>query len=404
MKTKRIKSKKEQMIFIFDILLLLLCIFRCRSSLKGAFEIINAFKAFDYNIFIIILLVVFEALLLFFLLIYKNMFIIALYLAYRIPRKRVLKKNSKYEVIDNIEYYRERFIDITPSEISLITDLEIETKKDFAATVLDLYNRGYIDFKDTDLIVIEKDTSSLKESSKFCLDIIKNKTYSGYNVSTWKDLCISDAINDNLIVENGNKNLGSFNSLSIFSRWILVLVLSIFIGACYAITPIFHKTINDYNRYSETTENLTENDIVELIKTDNEFHDFTYWMYVESIPIMVLGTFIFISIIALISMPIYLKARKVTYKLVDSKDRFSRTRESKVLVEQIAGMKNFIHDFSNLSNKEKENVKLWNEFLIYAVVLEENDSIINDIFKYKNADIKVVDVINKEIDVILQEN
>ena len=50
-------------------------------------------------------------------------------------------------------------------------------------------------------------------------------------------------------------------------------------------------------------------------------------------------------------------------------------------MEQFFGIKNFIHDFSLLSEKEKEEVMLWNEFLIYAIVLEENSIIVNEISK-----------------------
>lgn len=61
-----------------------------------------------------------------------------------------------------------------------------------------------------------------------------------------------------------------------------------------------------------------------------------------------------------------------------------RTEEGELLTAQISGMKNFIHDFSNLSEAEKEQIILWDDFLIYAVVLEENERIIEDIFRMKN--------------------
>ena len=59
----------------------------------------------------------------------------------------------------------------------------------------------------------------------------------------------------------------------------------------------------------------------------------------------------------------------------------SEQENGKILMEQVFGIKNFIHDFSLLSEKEKEEVMLWNEFLIYAIVLEENSIIINEISK-----------------------
>lgn len=61
-----------------------------------------------------------------------------------------------------------------------------------------------------------------------------------------------------------------------------------------------------------------------------------------------------------------------------------RTEAGELLTAQISGLKNFIHDFSNLSEAEKEHLILWDDFLIYAVVLEENERIIEDIFKMKN--------------------
>ena len=51
------------------------------------------------------------------------------------------------------------------------------------------------------------------------------------------------------------------------------------------------------------------------------------------------------------------------------------------MVEQIAGIKNYIHDFGLLSEKDKEYVVLWNDFLIYVVLLEENESVYTGITK-----------------------
>jgi hypothetical protein len=47
-------------------------------------------------------------------------------------------------------------------------------------------------------------------------------------------------------------------------------------------------------------------------------------------------------------------------------------------------MQRYIHEFSLLSDMEKEQVKLWEEFLVYAIVLEENEEIVSNIFSYKN--------------------
>ena len=64
--------------------------------------------------------------------------------------------------------------------------------------------------------------------------------------------------------------------------------------------------------------------------------------------------------------------------------RLKRTQAGEILTAQIWGLKNFIRDFSNLAESEKEQLVLWDDFLIYAVVLEENERIIDDIFRLRN--------------------
>ena len=136
-----------------------------------------------------------------------------------------------------------------------------------------------------------------------------------------------------------------------------------------------------------------------MIKEDKDFRKLTYDLYVGSIPVCLVGTFAVIALFALFSMPFYLRARRITYHFVDANDKFERTSEGKELVEQIVGMKNFIHDFSNLSEEQKESVVLWNDFLVYAVLLEENDNIIKDIFKYKKVDTEVLKLVDNNIEI-----
>lgn len=63
---------------------------------------------------------------------------------------------------------------------------------------------------------------------------------------------------------------------------------------------------------------------------------------------------------------------------------WTRTDAGNEMAECIYGMKNFIHDFSNLSEEHKEQVVLWDDYLVYAVVLEENQQIVKEIMKRRN--------------------
>ena len=66
-----------------------------------------------------------------------------------------------------------------------------------------------------------------------------------------------------------------------------------------------------------------------------------------------------------------------------TKQRYRRTQSGNEMAEYVYGMKNFIRDYSNLSEADKSQLALWDDYLIYAVVLEENEQIVADIRKMR---------------------
>ena len=400
MKTKRIKTKKEKLLLILDIVVATICIIRCLPFYSFFSEGFQAFKAIGGSKLISLLLFFYLIWLFILYIIVKNFIILAIYLAYRIPRKRILKHNTKYEVIENIEYFRERFDGITPSEISLLTDLEIETKKDLAASILNLYNKKLISFNNKKEIVINKDASidNLKESDKLLYSYLLNNNLNILSIKEWKKVSTNEAISDGYIVEKRKKHGFFSGAILTIVKWIGVLFLSAIIGGCYLVTPVGQKLMDNMDKYEVITKDIEDQQvIIDMIKNDKEFKQLTYDIYVESIPVAIVGTFAVVALFALFSMPFYLRARAITYYFVDANDKYDRTSEGKVLVEQIVGMKNFIHDFSNLSQSEKEEVVLWNDFIIYAILLEENEKIINEILKIKKMDVNILDNVNKQV-------
>ena len=331
----------------------------------------------------------------------KNFIIIAIYLAYRIPKKRIIKHNTKYEVIENIDYFRERFTGITPPEISLLTDLEIETKKDLAASILNLYNKKVISFDSKNKMVVSKDvnTEHLKESDSYLYSLLLNNNLNIVSVKKWKEISTKEAIEDGYIKEkNREKRYGFSDSLLTIFRWVGIMFLAGIIGGGYLVTPPGQKLMKNMEEYETITKDIKDQDvIVDMIKEDKDFRKLTYDLYVGSIPVCLVGTFAVVAIFALFSMPFYLRARKITYFFVDANDKYDRTPEGKILVEQIVGMKNFIHDFSNLSQSEKEEVVLWNDFIIYAILLEENEKIIHEILKIKKMDVNILNNVNTQV-------
>ena len=402
MKTKRIKTKKEKLILLLDIAVIIVCILRSLGNYKFFAEGFGMVKEFSGSNPFMSCLLIFYMIWLFILYIaIKNFIIIAIYLAYRIPKKRIIKHNTKYEVIENIDYFRERFTGITPPEISLLTDLEIETKKDLAASILNHYNKKVVSFDSKNKMVVNKDvnTEHLKESDSYLYSLLLNNNLNIVSVKKWKEISTKEAIEDGYIKEkNREKRYGFSDSLLTIFRWVGIMFLAGIIGGGYLVTPPGQKLMKNMEEYETITKDIKDQDvIVDMIKEDKDFRKLTYDLYVGSIPVCLVGTFAVVAIFALFSMPFYLRARKITYFFVDANDKYDRTPEGKILVEQIVGMKNFIHDFSNLSQSEKEEVVLWNDFIIYAILLEENEKIIHEILKIKKMDVNILDNVNTQV-------
>ena len=71
------------------------------------------------------------------------LFYLALYLGIRYPIKKLEKKNLTYNANKDILYYRDILKDLTPFEISILANLNIEEKKDIVATILWYQQKNY---------------------------------------------------------------------------------------------------------------------------------------------------------------------------------------------------------------------------------------------------------------------
>ena len=401
MKFKRFKTKKGRLLLLLDIAVIVICLLRCLKQKDFFIEGFYVVKEFNGNPLMVGLLFFYMIWLFFLYILVKNFIILAIYLAYRIPKGRILKQNTKYEVKENLDYYREKFNNITPAEISLLMDLEIETKKDLSASILNLYNKKLLKFDSKGKMVLSSkdDISDLRKSDEELYSLLLNNNLNAFSIKKWKEISENEAIEDGFIIDkNRSKTYGFSNSLMTIIKWMAVMFAAGIIGGAYLVTPPGQNLMKNMDEYEQITKDIEDQDvIINMIKNDKEFKNLTYDLYVGSIPVCLVGTFAVVALFALFSMPIYLRVRMLTYHFVDANDKYKRTSEGMSLVEHIAGMKNFIHDFSNLSQSQKEEVVLWNDFIIYAMILEENDKIIDEVFKIKKIDVEVLDNVNKHI-------
>ena len=393
-KTKKIKSKKEKNLIKLDIVFILCCfiyVFKDNGIYiwKELTEYLNVFNGDALDCIIIILAILWEYTITFFS---KCFIFIAIYLAFRLTKMKIIKENNKYEVIDNIKYYRERFNNITPAEISLIVDLEIESKKDIMATILQLSQKDMLEFDDKKIIIKnEYNVEDLRLSERQIIEMIRNKDFNQENIKLWKKYCIEEAKEDGYIKEKSQSSrkidFSKNNKLTVGAFYVIFITIILMIF--YMFTS---PSLNMYERLYKFEQYEQKNSIseIEILNKNPEMKKIFVEILVGGAPFMIGATMIIISFFIILGTPIYRWMKRKIYKVIEKGGMYERTKEGKILVEQIIGIKNYIHDFSLLSEKEKEDISLWEDFLIYAVVLEENKYIIDDICNYKNIRFNII--------------
>ena len=86
-------------------------------------------------------------------------------------------------------------------------------------------------------------------------------------------------------------------------------------------------------------------------------------------------------IIVMIYLPIKIISW-IVYVVHVSHNPGVRTKKGEEINLRLEGLKNFLKDFSTLDQKTQEQLVLWDEYLIYSVLFEQNEKIVSEYMKY----------------------
>ena len=280
-------------------------------------------------------------------------------------------KNKKYTSRQKVIYYRDKLNGISPTTISLMQNIKIEEEKDLIATLLKLQLMGNIVISGNEIIITSDDTSKLLASEEILFEELKTGKLRRSYIEDWKQQAVVEAKAQGYLKEKKS-------SKSIIRKKIVLIVL-------FVLSILYFMTYANPVMYSieeVLALNIPENMSLFDIPTHENSEIF--------IDVLSQITSIFMSIIGIFGCPILYFIFHVMYKF--QKDELKRTYKGEALTDEILGMKKFLHDFSMLDEADKEAIGLWDEFLIYAVVLGENEKVVDEILDIKN--IKISDMKN----------
>lgn len=268
-----------------------------------------------------------------------NYLILGLIFLVKRATKKVEKENmSEIDFKEYEGYYREILNEYSPAEIEYVDNLKCDEITTIIATLLKLQLLGKIKVNENNIEIIDSNTESLRKTEKYILESIKDGIVkincSGYIESYAQD----EGEKDGLIqkFKFSNKDLIKKKKQKII---VIGVFFILFVLLCNNV-----ELINDI-----------ENTAIRTLLAIGEILIPAYIMFAYPIS-------------------------RFIYGLIKGSS-YIRTDKGKQINEKIEGLKNYIIQYSSLESKEKEELILWEDYLIYSVIFKLNTKIIEDMSK-----------------------
>ncbi len=278
--------------------------------------------------------------------------------------RKTITQNATFNVTEDIDYYREKLSGLSPATISMLMDLEIEPDKDITASLLRFTLLGILS-PDGEVQSTPGPRPSLTESDRLLLRAAQRGSMTIKEKLEWKSKAEDECVNGEYFERRTQMEITKSKGNGYLIAFLRFALMSIIVQL---LIHVFHfdDAFNFFTAMAEEGAAISSAD-----------------------PILLIKTFILINVLlASIIWPYSTQFRSLA--IHDNTKSFKRTFSGHAAAEKIAGMKNFLHDFSNLSEADKNQLILWDDFLVYAVVLEENSQIVQELLHRKNLSLKLL--------------
>lgn len=233
-------------------------------------------------------------------------------------------------------YYRNIIDDYSPSVLSYIDDFRLVYPKDIVATLLNLKRKKKIDNFNLDI----KNTNNIKCDDYKNVDdyILKNYNNNTLNLcfDEVRDIVIKESISLGLIKES--KTIKEENKKKL--KKINFIYFAIFI--LFIITTIFGNLI------------FNSSDI-----------------FIIYIFVCLLFLILFFPLIIVF----------YTFPIIKNLNIYVRTEKGEEVHKKLEGLKNYLKEFSRLNEKSSKELLLWDSYLIYSVIFNQNEKVVKEIEK-----------------------
>ena len=275
------------------------------------------------------------------------------------------RREASFVPSRDIEYYREKLRGLSAVQVSMLADLRIEPREDAAATLLAHVLDGTLAFEGDRLRVADAEAlRSLPRGDRTLIRLVLSGALGPATYPEWAALAEEEAVDDIHLRRIGQKDSIANVGLSRFLRGcgvgcLVLVAISVVFG-------LFAMTVG---------KGLM--DLMEQLGDDYELVP-----YIVEQPYLLLGLVLVVVLYVVMLVGLFLPLIDVVVGLIENGDasrHLQRTALGEQEAELVYGIRNYLRDFTALSEADKGALAIWDDFLVYAVALGQNRRAVNEL-------------------------
>lgn len=241
-------------------------------------------------------------------------FLSPVYFIYRNKKMKeeICKLEENIPKENDISYFRDRVGKISPGTLTFLLNKKIRYEDSIMASIFSLLHKGYIKIVNLRIYPTDKTNDTLESNEKYILDSYKFIFSFPEFKKYWEKYVVNDCIENGYIERNKEK----------YGNYILVPIGVVFFSISF------------------------------------------FWFDLDNVAIFILlflNLFLFI-----IDIFIYTGIGMRT----NDNHKYVRTQKGQELYVKLIGLKKFLKDFSIIDERKKEELYIWEDYMIYAILFD----------------------------------
>ena len=267
----------------------------------------------------------------------QNFYLTFIYIGARVAYRKYNKEKLDKIDFKNNSYYRDIISKYSPAVLSYIDDFKLE-EKDIVATLMSLELKQKLTIKDG-IKIINDNEENLDKNEKYIFKKLKSNILKNINMLEFEEKVKKDCLDYNLLEENKDIKKNIIKKL-IFYVFVYILI------------------VVSFSNFPDFFNSIPNKTIAMLL-----------------LPVILI--LFFIMIIFPFATIIYLGK----YYRLNKQNPYIRNKQARNINKKLEGLRKYVKDFSQLSESQYNEIVLWEDYLIYSVILGQNSKIVKEIMK-----------------------